>query len=168
VSQERDQLLGHAEDNDGIDEYDNPLPDWWIGLFIFTVLFSVGYWIEYHVVSDRSQESAYVAELEQAKVRWPEFGKAKGVVLDAASVAEGEKIYADTCVSCHGAELQGGIGPNLIDDEWIHGSSPDDIAKVISEGVAAKGMPGWGAILGPDKVSKVAAFVVSKGPNAPL
>jgi cytochrome c oxidase cbb3-type subunit 3 len=167
MSKQQDQLMGHAADNDGIEEYDNPLPDWWVGLFIFTVLFGIGYTIEYHFISGRSQEQAYVAQLEEAKVRWPEFGKAKGVPTDAASIAEGQGIYATNCVACHGAALEGGIGPNLTDATWIHGGTPDEIAKVVNEGVAAKGMPAWGAILGPDKVSKVAAFVVSKAGSAP-
>lgn len=162
MSKERDQLMGHAHENDGIEEYDNPLPDWWVGLFIFTVLFGIGYMIEYHVISDRSQESAYAAQLEDAKERWPDFGEAKGVTVDAASVEAGAEIYAANCVACHGAQMEGGIGPNLVDDEWIHGSEPDEIAAIITEGVAAKGMPAWGGILGPDKVSKVAAYVVSK------
>lgn len=162
-----DQLMGHAADNDGIEEYDNPLPDWWVGLFIFTILFAVGYTVEYHFISGRSQDGAYLAQLDDAKERWPEFGKAVGVPTDAASVAEGKEVYAANCVACHGANLEGGIGPNLADDEWIHGGEPDEIAAIVSEGVAAKGMPAWGALLGPDKVSKVTAFVVSKKGTQP-
>jgi len=168
VSKQRDQLMGHAADNDGIEEYDNPLPDWWIGLFIFTILFGVGYVVEYHLISDRSQEQAYLAQLEEAKERWPDFGKAKGVPTDPESIAEGKAIYAANCVACHGANLEGGIGPNLADGEWIHGGSPEEISAVISEGVAAKGMPGWGPILGPDKVSKAAAYIVSMAGTAPV
>ena len=167
MSKQRDQLMGHAADNDGIEEYDNPLPDWWIGLFIFTILFGIGYVIEYHMVSDRSQEQAYLAQLEEAKERWPDFGKAQGVPTDPESIAEGKAIYAANCVACHGANLEGGIGANLADSEWIHGGSPDEIAAVITEGVAAKGMPAWGPILGPDKVAKAAAYIVSMAGTAP-
>jgi cytochrome c oxidase cbb3-type subunit 3 len=167
MSKQQDQLMGHAADNDGIEEYDNPLPDWWIGLFIFTILFGIGYTVEYHFISNRSQDQAYIAQLEDAKVRWPEFGKAKGVPTDAASIAEGQTIYATNCVACHGASLEGGIGPNLTDAEWVHGGTPDEIAAVVANGVAAKGMPAWGGILGPEKVAKVTAFVVSKAGSAP-
>ena len=51
MSRERDQMMGHSADNDGIEEYDNPLPDWWIGMFIFTILFAIGYTLEYHFIS---------------------------------------------------------------------------------------------------------------------
>ena len=77
----------------------------------------------------------------------------------APNVAAGQAAYA-ACASCHGQNLEGGIGPNLKDAEWIHGGDEASVVKTISEGVAAKGMPAWGPILGPDKVAKVAAFIL--------
>jgi cytochrome c oxidase cbb3-type subunit 3 len=66
-------------------------------------------------------------------------------------------------VACHGAELKGGIGPDLTDDTWIHGSAPDSVLATIRDGVAAKGMPSWGPILGPDKIRQVAAYILIEG-----
>lgn len=163
MSRQRDQLMGHAADNDGIEEYDNPLPDWWIGMFIFTILFAIGYTLEYHFISGRSQEGAYIAQLEDAKTRWPNSNVSAAVSTDAADIADGETIFQQNCAACHMADLTGGIGPNLTDKVWVHEGTPEGIIHTITNGVAAKGMPAWGQILGPKKVSKVASFVVSKG-----
>ena len=161
MSRKHDHVLGHSAEADGIEEYDNPLPDWWLGMFFFTVVFGIGYAIEYHMISGRSQAAQYETEMAAALVRWPASELPKELNMDAATVAAGKEVYTTTCASCHGPNLEGGIGPNLKDSAWIHGGAPGDVLKTISEGVAAKGMPAWGNILGPDKVAKVAAFVVS-------
>jgi cytochrome c oxidase cbb3-type subunit 3 len=167
----QDTLLGHSEENDGIEEYDNPLPDWWLGMFFFTIIFAVGYTVEYHFMSGRSQEADYEVEMAAAAVRWPQSEAPSEVPMDAASIAAGKEVYTTTCVSCHGPALEGGIGPNLRDTQWIHGDQPAQIMAVITSGVSTKGMPAWGPILGPDKVAKVAAFVISsntgEAPAAP-
>ena len=79
-----------------------------------------------------------------------------------AAIEAGEDVYKANCVACHGAELQGGIGPNLVDSTWIHGGKPDEIVATITNGVAAKGMPTWGPILGNEKIGEVAAYIISK------
>jgi cytochrome c oxidase cbb3-type subunit 3 len=162
VSKNTDELLGHAEDNDGIEEYDNPLPDWWIGMFILSIIFAVGYSVEYHFISQRSQEGAYTAQMEAAKVQWPQNANAAAVTTDAKTIEDGKAIYTQNCAACHGADRSGGIGPNLIDAEWIHGGQPDQVIATITNGVGDKGMPAWGPILGPGKVSAVASFVLSQ------
>lgn len=162
MSKDTNELLGHAEDNDGIDEYDNPLPDWWLGLFFFTIVFAVGYTIDYHALSQRSQTARYDAEMAAAAARWPQAEAPDALAFDTETLEAGRHIFATTCASCHGAELQGGIGPNLVDAEWIHGNAPDQVVNTIRNGVAAKGMPAWGPILGPDKVSQVASFILSR------
>ena len=163
MSRNRDEIMGHAAENDGIEEYDNPLPDWWIGLFIFTILFAIGYTAEYHFISGRSQEQAYQAQLEEAKERWPASEMTASVSTDPAVIAEGGELFAQNCAACHGAALEGGIGPSLTDKVWIHGGTPDAVIATITEGVGAKGMPAWGPVLGPQKIGKVTSFIVSKG-----
>ncbi len=158
MSKEQNQLLGHAADNDGIDEYDNALPDWWLGLFLFTIVWGFGYAIEYHLVTGRSQRGSYEAEMVAASQRWPDSGP-KAIAFDDASLAAGQKIFTEQCASCHGAAMTGGIGPNLVDAGWIHGADAEAIRTTITNGVPDKGMPTWGPILGPDKVAKVAAYV---------
>lgn len=165
MSRDKDQLLGHAADNDGIDEYDNALPDWWLGLFAFTVVWGIGYGVDYHFISHRSQAGYYDAEMASAKEKWPEAAP-KQLVFDAATVQAGAEVFASTCAPCHGAQLTGGIGPSLVDATWIHGGEPEQIQATITNGVLEKGMPQWGPVLGPDKVAKVAAFVYTKAKEA--
>ena len=74
----------------------------------------------------------------------------------------GESIFLQNCVACHGADMTGGVGPNLIDDEWIHGGDLPTITRIITEGVPEKGMISWGPILGEQKIELVAQYVHSK------
>ena len=165
MSQKKDVILGHSGDNDGIEEYDNALPDWWLGLFAFTVVWGIGYGVDYHFISKRSQTAGYDAEMAAAAERWPQQQPGE-LAFDDATVAAGAEVFATTCASCHNAALTGGIGPNLVDKTWIHGFEPEQIRKVITEGVPAKGMPTWGPLLGPDKVAKVTAFVYESAKKA--
>lgn len=171
MAKETNEILGHGADADGIEEYDNPLPDWWLGLFVVSIIGGIAYGIDYHFISQHSQARYYEAEMAAAAVRWP---KADGPVAFATSpelIAAGEVVFTQTCASCHNAALTGGIGPNLIDDVWIHGGEPSAIVNTITNGVKEKGMPAWESVLGPQKVQAVAAYVVSKrgsGPAAPV
>ncbi len=158
---QRDQVLGHGAEADGIEEYDNPLPDWWLGLFWITIIFAFGYTLDYHVIRHRSPQKELAAEVAAAKARWPEGGAGAAFVPTPELAAKGKLVFQTNCVPCHGADLHGKIGPNLTDDVWIHGGKPDDIVRTITNGVAAKGMPTWGPILGPERVKEVAAYVIS-------
>ena len=162
MSKPTGQVMGHADEADGIEEYDNPLPDWWMGLFWLTIVWSVLYGGWYHFVGKVSQEKKLAAEIAEAEVRWPKKTlDAASLDVSPAAVAAGKEIYAQNCVGCHGPELQGGIGPNLTDTTWIHGHSKADILRTITEGVTEKGMPNWGQMIGPEKVAKVAAYVIT-------
>ena len=72
MSKDTNELLGHADEADGIEEYDNPLPDWWVGLFWLTVLWAAGYGLFYHFIADLSQEGFLEAEMAAAEARWPD------------------------------------------------------------------------------------------------
>ena len=165
MGRENDRILGHADEADGIDEYDNPMPAWWLGLFYFCVIWGVGYGIHYHFIGARSQASEYDAEVAAALEQWPEVSAEDAVVAEVTDdvVDAGKKIYTTNCLPCHGADLTGGIGPNLVDAEWVHGAELSDITKVVMDGVLEKGMPAWGPVLGPEKVGQVAAYVQSAG-----
>jgi cytochrome c oxidase cbb3-type subunit 3 len=157
---QRDQVLGHADEADGIEEYDNPLPDWWLGLFWFTIIFAFGYSLHYHFIAHRSPARALAAEMAAAQARWPQSGGA--VFAPTADLAaKGAAVFQTNCVGCHGADLHGKIGPNLTDDVWIHGGRPQDVVNTITNGVPPKGMPTWGPILGPEKIREVASYVIS-------
>lgn len=162
MSKENDRIRGIGPEADGIEEYDNPMPDWWIGLFLVTVVWGVYYMVDWHVVSPKSQAALYQEELAEAKRLWPDLERAAVQDASPEAIAEGKEVFATTCGSCHGQELRGGIGPNLVDDVWIHGGAFEQIVATVTNGVAAKGMPAWGPMLGPKKVAAVATFVLSR------
>ncbi len=161
------QVLGHSDEADGIEEYDNPLPDWWVGLFWLTIIWAIGYTVHYHFIADRSQVSDLAAEMAAADARWPEQAQATiQFAMSDQAVTAGEAVYANTCFPCHGLNLEGGIGPSFIDAEWIHGGQAEDIVRTIREGVPTAGMVAWGGILTPEQINDVAAYVISKHSEA--
>jgi cytochrome c oxidase cbb3-type subunit III len=81
---------------------------------------------------------------------------------DPDLVKEGAKIFAHTCAVCHGNEGQGRVGPNLTDDDWIHGGKPSEIYAVVAAGVPSKGMPAWFPTLGATNCLAVTAFVLTR------
>ncbi len=165
----RNQIMGHATESDGIEEYDNALPNWWLGLFYGTIAWALAYAVYYHVIAHRSQPAALAAEMADANRQWPQLATAAAAVkleITPASVEAGETIFKANCVACHGADMKGGIGPNLLDTTWIHGGKPEEILHTITVGVPEKGMLTWGPILGPEKVAEVASYVVTRNREA--
>ncbi len=169
MSKDTNRLLGHSDEADGIEEYDNPLPDWWVGLFWFTIVWAFGYGIHYHFIANRSFEQALANEMAAAEARWPAEAAAEAAAAAAADftitpdlVSAGQQVYNTQCVACHAPNLEGLIGPSFMDDEWIHGRSVADILRTIREGVPEKGMVPWGPILSPQQINSVAAFVIQR------
>lgn len=166
---------GHAFD--GIEEFDNRLPNWWLWTFYAACIFSVGYWIHYHSVGlgDLPGE-AYVREQRAAAARL-EAELAKNPITDEslsrlaaepAFVAEGERIFKDMtkCALCHRPDGGGSIGPNLTDDMWIYGGKPMDIYTTILKG-RPRGMLAHEAN-GTGFVQRATAYVLSiKNTNVP-
>lgn len=163
---------GHAID--GIEEYDNPLPRWWLWLFYITITFSIIYWVLYpgfwQGILGYSSVKEYEGELQTAKTMLasskPAASQGKGTDLTAllgnkSAVEEGKAIFNQNCAACHGTDAKGKIGPNLTDKEWIYGGTADAIVNTITNGTA-KGMPPWKA-LGSEKINKAAAYVHSLG-----
>lgn len=167
MSKDTNRIMGHADEADGIEEYDNPLPDWWLGLLWLTIIWAIGYTVHYHFIADRSQEKALAAEIAAAAARWPaEAASSVEFALTPEAISAGEAIFATNCAMCHGAGLEGGIGPSFLDDEWIHGGTPEDVIRIITEGVLDKGMLAWGPILGSEQVNQAAAYVLAKNAEA--
>jgi cytochrome c oxidase cbb3-type subunit III len=163
VSKDTNRVLGHEDEADGIEEYDNPLPDWWLGLMWFTVIWAIAYAVHYHFIADRSQVRHLAAEMQAAEVRWPADAAANASFeITPEAVAAGEVIFLQNCSMCHGQDMEGGIGPALNDDEWIHGGDAESVIRIITEGVPEKGMLTWGPILGPEKINQVAAYVLEE------
>lgn len=171
MSEETNRRLGHSDEADGIDEYDNPLPDWWVGLFWLTIVWAIGYGVWYHGIADRSHVKMLQDEMAAADARWPEQAAAQGAsaagfAVTADAVTAGEVVFQQNCGVCHGSDLSGGIGPSFLDVEWLHGGQAADIMHTIVEGVPAKGMVPWGGILSPEKINQVTAYVISKHSEA--
>jgi cytochrome c oxidase cbb3-type subunit 3 len=159
--------MGHADESDGIEEYDNPLPDWWLGLFWFTIIWAIGYTVHYHFIADRSQEARFEAEMAAAATRWPgEDASDVTFALAPENIEAGQKVFDTYCYVCHGANLEGGIGPSFLDEEWLHGGTPRDVIRTITEGVPEKGMAPWGPVLTAQEINDVAAFVLSRNAEA--
>ena len=170
------ELLDH--EYDGIREYDNPLPRWWVWMFAGSFWFSVAYFFHYHVSHNGvSIADSYEQDMREAREADAKQSLAQPVTedtlskltLDAALMADAQVLFLARCAQCHGEHAQGIIGPNLTDGSWIHGHGTlTDIYGVVEGGVAAKGMPAWGRLLTPVELRKVVAFVgTQRGKNAP-
>lgn len=163
---------------DGIVEQNNPMPGWWIWLFILTVAFGFVYWVHYFSGSGPTliqeydeafkkyqQETEKMAMVAQVETEETLTSYMKGEVV----IASGAEIYASKCAMCHGEKLEGKIGPNLTDKFWTTGDgSRLAILHTIAKGSGAKGMPPWEGMLKAKELKDVAAFVYSKvGSNPP-
>lgn len=164
----------HGPAIDGIEEYDNPLPGWWLMLFYISIAFAVVYWFIYPSwfgkgMFNWSQNTDWSEEVELAKTKYPvKVINVNDFVGKQENIDIGKQIFQQNCVACHGPEAKGLIGPNLTDSIWIHGGKPEDIVNTITKGVAAKGMPTWGPVLGPEKIANVTSFIISLyNPNQP-
>lgn len=169
VDPNTDVTLGHAYD--GIHEYDNRLPNWWLFTLYGSVVFAVGYWLFYQTFGvGFTQDESYTREVELAAERQLQREMGKEVTEEslllmtkvAAQVEAGAKIFQEKCVQCHGPQAAGDIGPNLTDDFWLHGPFALQIHNTVTNGVADKGMQAWKDQLGPVRVRQVVAYVLTR------
>lgn len=168
MSEEEDKLLEHSYD--GIQEFDNPMPTWWVGLFVFTIIWAVGYLFYYNITGlGETQLEEYHNELVQAEKKYgghkEEVKVEIALLTDAKDISEGEKTFKMNCASCHGQVGEGVIGPNLGDKFWKHGGDFKSIVHTITEGVPEKGMISWKPILGTQKIVQVASYIDQKFRN---
>lgn len=181
MNAKKDALLDH--EYDGIREFDNALPRWWLYGFYLTILFGIGYVVNYHVlpqplIGHASQVAEYEAEVAEAARfaanRPKPAAEAKAVVAltDEESLAKGKAIFEgpNLCSACHRADLGGMVGPNLADDLWIHGCKPEELMKNISTGFPPQGMLpyGSGSAMSEEQLLQVVSYILSKrGSNPP-
>ncbi len=176
LAEEKDILIAH--DYDGIQELDNPIPSWFMYLFYITIVFAVGYLLNYHVFhTGQLQYDEYKTEMAQADIAKKLYlSKAANqvdentvkLVNDPAVIAAGQAIFKQNCVACHGDHAQGVVGPNLTDDYWLHGNKISDLFKTVKYGVLAKGMPTWEKVLSPKQISDVVNYVKSLHGSNPV
>lgn len=166
-----DKLRPHVYD--GIQEYDNQLPNWWLWTFYGAVIISVIYWFSFYnaevMKSDQELIGAQLAAVEKARLE--ALGELSDEVLWQMSrnpgfVSSGEAIYKEKCIACHGPDLKAGAGlagVSLVDAEWKWGNHPMSVYTVVTNGSPDKksGMQAWVNELGPQKVSQVVAFLLS-------
>ena len=175
----QDRLLDHEAD--GIREFDNALPRWWLYGFYLTIVFAAVYVVNYHVLAAPlfgrpGMVAEYEAEVEAAPrvTAAPASGPAVALVAlrDEPSLAQGRSIFEgpdNVCSSCHRADLGGTIGPNLTDEYWLHGCSVQQIVTSIRTGFPMKGMMpfGTGKPLTDTQVLQVASYVMARRGSSP-
>src|SRR5690606_11672795 len=89
------------------------------------------------------------------------------LLLDPSDLEAGKKLFNTNCVLCHMEDMGGGIGPNLVDEYWIHGGSVKDVFSVIKYGVREKGMVPWKDDLSPKQIAQVASYILSMQGTTP-
>ncbi len=164
------RTTGHVYD--GIEEYDNPMPKWWFQLFIATMVFAVGYLIYYPGMGAWKGIGGWTSRGELAQdqeAALEDYKQSYGVysemsveelIHDNGAMKMGARLFANNCAVCHGADGGGNFGiPNLTDNDWLHGGSPEKIRETIELGRNGS-MPAWGPILGEDKVNELADYIL--------
>lgn len=163
---------------DGIREYDNSIPPWFQAMFLGTVLAGCLYFAYYFLGDGADQATEYrrafaqdeIARIEHAlKTPVAALGEAElaSLVRDPQRLAEGKAAFQAKCASCHGDAGQGGIGPNLTDEYWLHGGKLVDIQNTIVKGVTEKGMPPWGPSLPRAEIEALTAYIRSLNGTKP-
>ncbi len=171
---------------DGIQEFDQKLPNWWLFTLWTACIFFLFYWMAYYqfgfAKSDEQRLDPVIAELREKRTAQvlamlDDPNKLWEMSRDPAFVSEGEQIYNNACVVCHGPNLGGTteaaqyIGRSLVDSEWTYGGESTEIYQMIYNGTpnpadamktGAMIMPPQGTLLGAEKTAKVTAFVLSK------
>ncbi|MBT8037031.1 MAG: c-type cytochrome [Verrucomicrobiae bacterium] len=169
---------------DGIQEFDQKLPNWWLFTFYIAIVFFVGYWVVYYS-TDSMQTPTQNIDAKMAAIEGKKkqelvamMDKLDDTVLlewstNQSITDEGKAVYEQYCIACHSPGLNGGvIGRSLIDEHWEYGGKPMDLFHLVLNGSPsdAKGFNGqkmqaWKDVLGPEKSAKVVAYVASKAPH---
>ena len=163
-------VTGHTWDGD-LQEYNNPLPRWWLWMFYGTIVFGIVYYILYPGLWDGvlgwSKEGQYAAEQERAEAKFgPIYAQYASVAVpelakNEDATAMGRRLFLTYCMQCHGSDAQGSKGyPNLADSAWLWGGSPEQIKSSIVNGRNGV-MPPHEAILGEEGIDEVANYVVT-------
>lgn len=179
---------GHSWD--GIEEWNNPMPRWWVWTFYATIIWGIGYCIAYPAwpliseatpgllkYSTRGEVAAEIDRFEQAnapinaKLAATELGDVRNdTELQTYAVQAGGAVFRTWCAQCHGAGAAGAKGyPNLLDDDWLWGGSIEDIHLTIKHGIRTEEdddtrfsqMPAFGDFLSEEEISQVVHHVMA-------
>ena len=173
VAASKDNTTGHVWDED-LTEMNNPLPMWWVGLFVITIVFGLAYLAFYPGLGSFqgslqwSTKSEYDAEVAKAnkdlEPLYAQFTARKPEELagDAQAMAIGERLFMNNCAQCHGSDARGSKGfPNLADADWLYGGSGDKIKETVAKGRNGMMPPMGAAVGGSEDVRNVAHYVLS-------
>jgi cytochrome c oxidase cbb3-type subunit 3 len=168
-----DNTTGHVWDGD-LREMNNPLPRWWVGLFLITIAFALGYLALYPGLGTNagklgwSSAGQYEAEVAKAnKELEPLYAKFAGmppeeVAKDPQAMAIGDRLFMNNCAQCHGSDARGSKGfPNLTDTDWLHGGTHDKIKETLVKGRMGNMPPMAAAVGSPEDVRNLAHYVLS-------
>lgn len=168
---------------DGIQEYDQKLPNWWLFTFYIMIVFFICFWVYYYsfggMNSPEAEIKAEMSKIETIKQKALEamLDKLDDAVLVEWSqnkqiLSKGEEIYKAQCVACHNQNLEGGIGRSLVDAHWEYGGKPMEIFNLVLKGSPADSqgfnqakMAPYESILGAEKTAQVTAYIMSKSPH---
>src|SRR5581483_7345797 len=167
------ETTGHVWDED-LRELNNPLPRWWLWLFILTVIFGLGYLVVYPGLGNYagtagwSSQKQHLDQTEKANAVLArtlspfEHQTAAALATNADALRVGRNLFMNNCATCHGSDARGAPGfPNLTDKDWLFGGTPEAIVQTISYGRTSI-MPAWRDALGGDAgVEDVLAYVLS-------
>jgi cytochrome c oxidase cbb3-type subunit 3 len=166
-------VTGHTWD-ENLKEYNNPLPRWWLWLFHITLVFALIYFVLYPSLGTWwkgalgwTQQKQYEQEMAAAEDKYgPLFAQYASQPIaaladDEGALKIGRRLFVNYCASCHGSDAGGGPGfPNLRDDAWLYGGTPEAIKTSILDGRTGA-MPAWAAVLQDQGVEEVTAYVLS-------
>lgn len=168
-----DNTTGHVWDED-LRELNNPLPRWWMGLFVLTVVFAGIYLALYpglgSTVGSLKWSSHGQYEAEQAKANaalsqvYAKYAAmpAEELAKDANAMGIGERLFANNCAACHGSDAKGSKGfPNLTDNDWLYGGKHETIIETITKGRNGVMPPMAAAVGSAEDVRNVANYVLS-------
>ena len=165
-----DDTMGHTFD--GIEEYNKPMPAWWLYMFWFTMIYGLGYYAYYGLgnwngLADWSSAGQLA---EEQKAHDAEFGAIfanyasmdlEALVQDDTALRMGQQMFENNCALCHGSQAKGGFGfPNLTDNDSLYGNTPEAIISSVANGRNGQ-MPPWEAVLGAEGVDQVTHYVLS-------
>ena len=165
-------VTGHTWD-ETLQEYNNPLPRWWLWLFYITIVFGLIYFVLYPALGNYkgmlgwSQEHRYEKEMAQAEAAYgPIFAayartEIPALTKNADAMRAGQRLFLNYCATCHGSDAGGARGfPSLRDGDWLYGGTPEQIKTSILDGRQGV-MPPMGAALGDEGIEQVANYVLS-------
>jgi cytochrome c oxidase cbb3-type subunit 3 len=168
-----DNTTGHVYDED-IVEMNNPMPRWWMWLFVITCVFGLAYLViypglgTYKGLKKWSSKQEYEQEIEASKQKLaPVYARfanmtPEDIANDKKAMAIGERLFMNNCSLCHGSDARGSKGfPNLTDQDWLHGGSPEKIKETITHGRHGMMPPMAAAVGGAEDVKNVANYVLS-------